>query len=627
MGAPVRTKLVSFAFVLAFLISAAASAQIALPPAGIIEKISGNGLTGFSGDGGPALQASFGWLNGIAVDPFGNLFEIDGSRIRKISASTGVVTTVADLTGASAIAADASGSVFVSCQTTIRKITMPGGTVTIIAGTDGQPGYSGDGGPAVRARINGASRVAIDAFGNIYFAESSNHRVRKIAQNGQISTVAGTGVQGFSGDDGPANAAQLNFPGDVAVDADGNLFIEDLGNYRIRKVLVGPGAISTIAGTGTFGFSGDGGPALAAQFGQLKGIALDAQGNLYLADYNNNRVREIAYSTGIISTIAGNGTAGLNGDEGPAISAELETIYGIAVDRLGYLFILNSGVGLTRAVGPGIAQSPTSYSVSLTSSDPKPRMGEYVTLTAKVVSNLGLPATSGTMTWFNGSKKIGTTQVDGTGTTTMVIKLEIAGDVTLSASYAGDLSGYATLALPVFGYSLSAGSSSAVTVPVGQTAQFTINVGAFQGFTGQIDLACVGLPGPGYCSFSTTSINLSQTARTQTVSLAVHTQNPAVAKANSAARSVLMFAGLCPLFLLFTRVKRMRGHLYVLLLAIGGLGLLGAVSGCGTSGTQQASTSSATSNTNSLPSGTYAFTVNATSGTDTVKLPITVVVQ
>jgi len=193
----VKTKLASFVLVLASMISAAASSQIAQPPAGIIEKISGTGLLGSSGDGGPALQASFGWLNGIAVDPSGNIFELDGSRIRKISSSTGVVTTICTLTGASAIAADASGSVFVSSQTTIRKITMPGGTITVIAGTDGKPGYSGDGGPAVQAQINGASKVAIDAFGNIYFADSGNNRVRKIAQNGQINTVAGTGVQGF----------------------------------------------------------------------------------------------------------------------------------------------------------------------------------------------------------------------------------------------------------------------------------------------------------------------------------------------------------------------------------------------------------------------------------------------
>ena len=368
--------------------------------------------------------------------------------------------------------------------------------------------------------------------------------------------------------------------------------------------------------------------ALSAQFGQLTGIAVDGQGNLYLADYNNNRVREIATATGIISTIAGNGAVGLSGDEGPAVCAELETIYGIAIDRFGYLYILNSAVGATRAVGPGPAQAPSSYSVSLTSSDPKPSMGEYVTLTAKVVSNLGLPALSGTVTWYNGSKKIGTSQVDGTGTATMVTDLPDAGDVTLAASYSGDLSGYATLALPVFGYALSANPSGPVTAAAGQSAHFTINVGAFHGFRGQIDLSCAGLPGPGYCSFSTTTVNLSATTTTQVVTLVVHTQNPAVAKANSPSRPGLLFAGLCPLLLLLTRVKRVQGHLGTLMLAIMSFGLGAVLSGCGGYGTQATTVpSTPSSNVNSLPAGTYVFTVNAASENEDVKLPITLLVR
>ncbi len=625
-----RAKLVLLGFALAALISPTmVSAQMALPQAGIIDTISGNGFQGFSGDGGPALQASFGWLTGVTVDAAGNIYLLDGTRIREIASSTGVVNTVASVKGASGIAVDALGNIYVSSVTTIQKVAMPDKIITTITGTDGKAGYSGDGGPAVQAQINGASKVAIDALGNIYFADIANNRIRKIAgSTGQISTVAGTGVAGFSGDGCSAIAAQLNGPGDVAIDPSGNLFIEDLGNYRIREIAAASGVITTIGGTGIFGFSGDGGPALSAQFGQLTGIALDGQGNLYLADYNNNRVRAIATSTGLISTVAGNGTAGLGGDDGPALCSELETIYGIAVDHSGYLYILNSGVGVTRAVGPGVAQSPSSYSVTLTSSDPKPRMGEYVTLTAKVISNLGLPALSGTVKWYIGSTLIGTSSPDGTGTTTIVTELADAGDVTVTASYTGDLSGYGTLAIPVFGYALIASPNGPMTITEGKSGQIAINVGAFHGFKGPVDLSCAGLPFPGDCKLSTSNVDLSDTAATQVVTLTVHTQNPTVAKANLDSRSGLMIAIFCPLLLLLTRVRRVRRHLYGFILAILGLGISAALSACSGSSIQATATPSTPSkSSNTLPAGTYALTVNAASGNESTKLPITVIVQ
>lgn len=621
----------SLLFGLAFVtlgVVSAASAQISFPPAGIINTVSGNGLPGYSGDGGPALKASFGWLTGIAADSAGNLFVLDGSRIREIASSTGLVSTVATIDGASALTADASGNLFVSSQTAIREITMPGGTVTTIAGTVGKAGYSGDGGPALQAEMNGASKIAMDALGNIYFADRANHRIRKIAAfTGQISTIVGTGAAGFSGDGGPAEDAQLNFPDDVVLDPTGNLFVADGGNYRIREIVAGSGVIRTIAGTGAFGFSGDGGSATVAQFGQLQGMAIDRQGNLYLADYNNNRVRQITISSGIISTVAGNGTAGLSGDEGPAISAELETICGIAVDSHGYLYILNSGSGVTRAVGPGAAQSPSSFNVTLTSSDPKPRMGEYVTLTAKVMSNLGLPAHSGTMTWYKGSTEIGKGNVDGTGTATFTTELADAGDIAVTARYAGDLSGYATISIPVYGYALTAIPNGPLTVSAGQSGQFTIDVSAFQNFTGPVDLSCEGLPGPGYCTLSTTTINLSNAAATQEVMLTVHTRNPTATTASLSYHSSFLVVALCPICLLFLRVKRLRAYTRILIFAIVVSGLSGAMSGCGDSRAQLTTPNAPSNDANTLPVGTYAFTVDATSGNDTVKQPITVIVK
>jgi sugar lactone lactonase YvrE len=605
------------------------SAQISLPPAGIIDTISGNHLPGFSGDGGPALKASFGWLSGIAVKRDRNVVVIDGNHIREIASSTGIVRTIASIKGASGIAVDASGNIFLSCQTTIQKITMPAGTVTTIAGLDKHAGYSGDGGPAVQAKISASSKVAIDALGSIYFADTLNHRIRKIAPDGRISTVAGTGVPGFSGDGGPASAAEFDAPGDIVIDPGGDLFVADSGNYRIREIANSSGVIRTIAGTGESGSTGDGGPALNAQFGQFNGLAVDGQGNLYLADYTNNRVRQIITATGTISNIAGNGVAGLSGDKGPAVNAELETIYGIAIDYAGYLYILNSGVGITRAVGPGAPQAASSYAVALSSSDPKPRMGEFVTLTARVTSNLGLPALSGTVTWYKGSVQIGKTQVDGTGTANIVAELAEAGKVTITGSYSGDLSGYATLVLPVFGYALSTSASGPVTSTAGHSAQITVDVNGYQGFSGEIDLSCEGLPGPGSCSLSTSSVNLSQTAPSEEVTLTIQTQNPAVAKADSVSHSALLLAGLCPVFLLLAQRRRIQRFWLVLLLAIVSFGPGVALSGCGGSGIGATTNTPnpANSNSNAMAAGTYTFTLNAASGNELVKLPITLVVQ
>jgi hypothetical protein len=168
--------------------------------------------------------------------------------------------------------------------------------IDTIAGT-GTAGYSGDGGLAIEAMLRFPSNIASDASGNLYIADSSNHRIRKVDQNGIITTVAGTGIAGYSGDGGPALSAQLNGPYHIQVDASGNLYIVDYGNKRIRKVDPN-GIITTIAGTGTFGYSGDGGPAVEASFGLMDGIALDSSGNIYVSDSSNYRIRKIDTKAG-----------------------------------------------------------------------------------------------------------------------------------------------------------------------------------------------------------------------------------------------------------------------------------------------------------------------------------------
>jgi sugar lactone lactonase YvrE len=176
-------------------------------------------------------------------------------------------------------------------QSQIAEV-LPNGAFKIVAGT-GKPGFSGDGGPASRAQLNNPSGLALDWNGNLYIADTVNHRARKVAPDGTMTTVAGNGKRGFSGDDGPATQASLNLPFDVAVGKNGNLFISDEGNHRIR-VVTPAGTIYTYAGTGKAGFSGNGGPARKAQLNQPQGLVADTDGSLYVADRKNQRIRKIA---------------------------------------------------------------------------------------------------------------------------------------------------------------------------------------------------------------------------------------------------------------------------------------------------------------------------------------------
>jgi uncharacterized protein (TIGR03437 family) len=224
-------------------------------------------------------------------------------------------------------------------------------TISTVAG-NGTTGYSGDGGPAASAEINGASGLGVvtDTAGNLYIADYGNNRIRKVTPTGTISTVAGNGTAGFSGDSGAATSAALHGPGGIAIDSSANLYIADALNNRIRKVI--NGTISTIAGTGVAGFSGDGGPATSAVLNNPTALALDAAGNLYIADVRNNRIRMVTPS-GTISTVAGSGQSGYSGDGGPATSAALNSPLGLAADATGNLFIADTVNNRVRKVSKG----------------------------------------------------------------------------------------------------------------------------------------------------------------------------------------------------------------------------------------------------------------------------------
>jgi trimeric autotransporter adhesin len=314
--------------------------------AGNIYRVAGNGLTGYSGNGGPATSAELYSPGGVAVDAAGNLVIADTGNAR--------VRVVADTTG------------------TFYGQAMTAGHIYTIAGT-GRVGYAGYGGPATSAELDGPAGVAVDTAGNLVIADSGNQRVRVVAATtgtfygramtaGDIYDVAGDGVDGFSGDGGRATSAELDYPEGAAVDAAGNLVIADPYNQRVRVVAATTGTfygqamtagdIYTVAGDGTSGYAGDGGPATSAELSLPEAVAVDGSGNLVIADTFNQRVRVVAATTGTfygqamtagdIYTVAGNGTAGFAGDGGPATSAELDYPYNVAADGSGNLVIIDT---------------------------------------------------------------------------------------------------------------------------------------------------------------------------------------------------------------------------------------------------------------------------------------------
>jgi len=261
---------------------------------GIISTVAGNGLNGPSGDGGEATNASLFYPNGIAVDGSGNMFIAGdgGGFVRKVGAN-GTITTVAGGIAAYGIVVDSLGNLFIadSLGNRVRMIDL-NGTVVAIAG-NGTAGYSGDGGGATDASLNSPAAVALGRSGDIFIADEGNNRIRKVDTNGIISTLAGNGTASFSGDGGAATNASLYYPQSVAVDAVGNIFIADSSNHRIREVLRN-GIISTVAGNGPGLFSGDGGPATEAILSRPSGVTFDAYGNLLIADPNFQRVRQVS---------------------------------------------------------------------------------------------------------------------------------------------------------------------------------------------------------------------------------------------------------------------------------------------------------------------------------------------
>lgn len=256
--------------------------------------------------------------------------------------------TSAELASPAGLATDASGNVYIADYNNSRiRMVNTSGVISTFAG-NGASGFSGDGGPATAAALYDPFGVCTDISGNVYIADSRGNRIRMVNTSGIISTLAGNGIAAYSGDGGPATAAQVNFPLFVEADPSGNIYISDYQNNRLREINTS-GIINTIAGNGTAGYAGDGGAATAAEMRSPGGLSLDANGNIYFADEGNHRIRMIN-TLGVINLVGGNGTGSYSGDGGPATAAEIYEPYDVSLDGAGNIYIADLGNSRIREI-------------------------------------------------------------------------------------------------------------------------------------------------------------------------------------------------------------------------------------------------------------------------------------
>jgi trimeric autotransporter adhesin len=391
-----------------------AAAQLNFVP-GITTIAGGTYSSTGGGDGGLATGASLNTPQGATYDNAGNLYISDGGAgvVRKV-APNGIITTFAgngtsgfggdggpatsaQLFNPTGIAVDGAGNVYI-CDTgndRIRKIDAATGTINTIAGIGGNGGFSGDNGPATAAQLNGPLYLAFDLAGNLNFTDFFNDRVRKITMSsGVITTVAGNGTAATAGDGGLATSASLNGPQGVAIDTAGNLYISEAAGNVVREVAASTGDISTFAGNGTAGFFGDGGAATSAQLNDPYGLAFDATvDGLLISDANNNSVRLVNLSTGNITTVAGNGNSsgGFSGDGGPATSAQFSFPEGAVADASGNLVVVDTFNSAVRELTLANLNFPTTNigSSSVT------RNLQLETTTSETITSISVPQSQG----------------------------------------------------------------------------------------------------------------------------------------------------------------------------------------------------------------------------------------
>ncbi|MGG2993300.1 S-layer homology domain-containing protein [Paenibacillus macerans] len=541
---------------IAYLMTLLVPGEVIATSGGTISTVAGNGTAGSSGDGGAAWMAQLNYPYGVAVDSGGNLYIADtfNHRIRKVDASGNINTVAGNGTAGSSgdggaaasaqlnrpfgVAVDSGGNLYIAdtFNHRVRKVDTSG-NISTVAG-NGTAGSSGDGGAAASAQLNKPYGVAVDSGGNLYIADTFNHRIRKVDASGNISTVAGTGTAGNPGEGEFATSANIKYPYGVAVDSGGNLFyVADDGSSRVRKVDAS-GKISTVAGNGTAGSSGDGGAAALAQLYLPYGVAVDSGGNLYIADTYNQRVRKVDAS-GNISTVAGNGTVGSSGDGGAAASAQLNKPYGVAVDSGGNLYIADNFNHRIRKVA---AEPVPASGLTVTSSDvtgegkTKISVAETVGTGHKFVyknfegAAVSVPNVGDTLSGYTdlpadgiiaaaNDDKIAVAEVDGSGQTTAVVEANPASPPTLTADSTNN---YTTFAIEITFIDDAAWRSAITAVKDGSK---TLNTTDYSITAGKITINA-GVLSAGFHTVTVVATGYADAVVTQNVNLQDRPANP-----------------------------------------------------------------------------------------------------